>query len=388
MQKSQRMKELSSAIFSEMNVRKQQVEARNIKVINLGIGSPDRSPAPHIIEAMHRALDKAGNYTYPITGKPELHQALADWYLKRFGVYLDPRNEVLVLMGSQDGLGHIALAYIDPGDIALVPDPGYPIYSASILLAQGKVYPMPLLAENKFLPDLSAIPADVAQRAKLMWLNYPNNPVAAVADRSFFEQVVDFAKKNNILVCHDVAYSELAYDGYKPISFLEVPGAKEVGIEFYSVSKTYSMAGCRCGFAVGNAEVLSSLATIKSNIDYGVFSVVQEGAVAALTGSQDCVVENARIYQQRRDVLVDGLASLGWKMPKPRASMFVWAPIPKGYTSSYQFAIELLEKTGVLVIPGVAFGEQGEGYVRIALVQPEEQLKEALERIKNNFVFN
>ncbi|MTI79446.1 MAG: aminotransferase class I/II-fold pyridoxal phosphate-dependent enzyme [Firmicutes bacterium] len=387
MQKSSRMKNLDSAIFSEMNARKQEVEKRNIEVFNLGIGSPDRNPAPHIVEAMHSALNKPGYYTYPLTGKPQLHRALTDWYFNRFGVQLNPDNEVLVLMGSQDGLGHLSMAYIDPGDIALVPDPGYPIYAASILLAQGEIYPMPLLKENKFLPDLDNIPKEVAKKAKLMWLNYPNNPVAAVADRAFFEKVVDFAKENEVLICHDVAYSELAFDGYKPISFLEVPGSKEVGIEFYSVSKTYNMAGCRCGFAVGNAEVLAELAKIKSNIDYGVFSVVQDGAIAALTGPQDCVAENARIYERRRDVLVDGLTDLGWIMPKPRASMFVWAPLPKGYTSSKEFAIELLEKTGVLVIPGVAFGQQGEGYVRIALVQSEDQLKEAVEQIKQNFKF-
>ncbi|MBO8137462.1 MAG: LL-diaminopimelate aminotransferase [Desulfotomaculum sp.] len=385
MQKAKRMEQLGSAIFSEMNIRKQHLEAKNIEVINLGIGSPDRSPAQHIIDAMHSALDNPNNYSYPITGKPELHQALADWYLRRFGVSLNPENEVLVLMGSQDGLGHISLAFIDPGDIALVPDPGYPIYSASILLAQGEIYPMPLLAENNFLPNLEDIPVEVANKAKLMWLNYPNNPVAAVADDKFFKKVVDFAKNYNILVCHDAAYSELAYDGYKPISFLEIPGAKDVGIEFHSVSKTYNMAGCRCGFAVGNADVIKELAKIKSNIDYGVFTVVQEGAVAALSGPQDCVLENTRIYQRRRDVLVDGLRELGWSMPKPQASMFVWAPLPSNYKSSREFAIELLEKTGVLVIPGVAFGQQGEGYVRIALVQPEEKLKEAVIRIKNNF---
>ncbi len=381
MQTAERINGLTSAIFSEMAARKKEVEAGGINVIDLSIGSPDRNPAPHIIEAMHKAMDQDGSYMYTITGKPRLHQALADWYLKRFGVSLDPEKEVLVLMGSQDGLAHIALAYINPGDIALVPDPGYPIYSASIVLAQGEIYPMPLLAENKFLPDLEKIPEEVAKKAKLMWLNYPNNPVAAVADKEFFAQVVEFAQKYDILICHDVAYSELAYDGYKPVSFLEVPGAKDVGIEFYSTSKTYNMAGCRCGFAVGNAKVLEALGRIKSNIDYGVFGPVQEGAIAALTGPQDCVLENARNYQKRRDILVDGFAAIGWKMTKPQASMFIWAELPEGYTSSKDFAIEILEKTGVLFIPGVAFGQQGEGYVRIALVQSADKLKEAVERI-------
>ncbi|WP_031514509.1 LL-diaminopimelate aminotransferase [Desulfofalx alkaliphila] len=385
MQRAKRIKALDSAIFSEMTRRKQEVESRNIKVINLGIGSPDRNPAPHVIETMKQAMDKPGNFTYPITGKPELHRAVANWYAKRFGVHLDPDNEVLILMGSQDGLGHISLAYINPDDIALVPDPGYPIYSASILLTQGKIYPMPLLAENNYLPKLSDIPPDIAKAAKLMWLNYPNNPVAAVADLGFFEKVVDFAKEYDILVCHDAAYSELAYDGYKPVSFLQVPGAKDVGVEFHSLSKTYNMAGCRCGFVVGNQSVIEALALVKSNIDYGVFSVVQEGAIAALNGPQDSVVENARIYQQRRDVLVDGLSELGWEIPRPKASMFLWAPLPFGYKSSREFAIDLLEKTGVLVIPGIAFGQQGEGYVRIALVQEEELLIESINRIKEKF---
>lgn len=380
MQLAQRMQKLSSAIFNEMEQYKKQVEARGMQVINLGVGSPDRPPAPHIIQALHRAVDDPLNYRYPMEGLPGLHRAVAGWYRRRFGVELDPEKEVLVLMGSQDGLAHLALACINPGDVALVPDPGYPIYACSILLAGGELYPMPLLAENSFLPDLSAIPAETLQRARLLWLNYPNNPVAASADRAFFEQVVDFARRNDILVCHDVAYAELAYDGFKPVSFLEVPGAREVGIEFYSLSKTYNMAGCRIGFALGNDRVLEALGRVKSNIDFGVFRVVQEAGIAALEGPQDCVREMAATYQRRRDVLVDGLVSLGWQMPKPNASMFVWAPLPYGYTSSRQFALDFLEKAGVLVIPGLAFGEKGEGYVRIGLVQEEGVLAEVVER--------
>ncbi|SHI45351.1 LL-diaminopimelate aminotransferase [Desulfofundulus thermosubterraneus] len=387
MEVAQRIKGLESAIFNEMEHYKKQVEARGVKVINLGVGSPDRPPAPHIIAALHRAIDNPVNYRYPLEGLPALHQALARWYRRRFGVELDPEHEVLVLMGSQDGLAHIALAYINPGDVALVPDPGYPIYAFSILLAGGEIYAMPLLAENNFLPDLASIPGEVARRARLMWLNYPNNPVAVSANREFFERVVDFARHYGILVCHDAAYAELAYDGFKPMSFLEVPGAKEVGVEFYSLSKTYNMAGCRIGFAVGNRHVLAALARIKSNIDYGVFRAVQEAGIAALEGPQDCVEETARTYQGRRDVLVDGLARYGWHIPKPNASMFVWAPLPAGYTSSRQFALELLERAGVLVIPGLAFGAMGEGYVRIALVQEEELLAEAVERIGRAFSF-
>lgn len=387
MQTSDRMQGLGSAIFNEMEILRRKVEARGLTVINLGVGTPDRPPAPHIVQALHRAVDKMENYRYPLEGLPGLHQAVADWYRRRFGVELDPEREVLVLMGSQDGLAHLALAYINPGDIALVPDPGYPIYSFSIKLAGGEIYPLPLLAENGFLPDLDSIPEDVARRAKLIWLNYPNNPVAAIADRGFFEKAVEFGKKHRVLVCHDVAYCELAYDGYKPLSFLEVPGAREVGIEFYSLSKTYNMAGCRIGFAVGNSEVLEALGRIKSNIDYGVFRVVQEAGIAALEGPQECVEENARAYQRRRDVLVDGLAACGWHMPKPQASMFVWAPLPPGYTSSWQFCLELLDKAGVIVIPGVAFGARGEGYVRIGLVQEESLLAEAVRRVGEAFNF-
>lgn len=381
------MNSISPGIFSEMEARKKKVEARGIPVINLGVGSPDLPPAPHIMEAMSRAVLEPRNYTYPLAGQARLYQAVAEWYGGRFAVDLDPAREVLVLMGSQDGLAHLALAYIDPGDLALVPDPGYPIYSFSILLAGGEVHPLPLLAENRFLPDLGAIPDDVAKKAKLLWINYPNNPVAATADRAFFGRVVEFARRHDILVCHDVAYAELAYDGYRPVSFLSAPGAKEVGIEFYSLSKTYNMAGCRIGFAAGNADVLADLAQIKSNIDYGVFYAVQEAGIAALTGSQESVAETARTYQRRRDILVDGLGAAGGPMPKPQASMFVWAPLPPGYASAAAFAADLLEKAGVIVIPGVAFGRQGEGYVRIALVKDEETLREAVRRVTENFVF-
>jgi len=381
------MSSISSGIFSEMEARKKKVEARGIPVINLGVGSPDLPPAPHIMQALSRAVLEPQNYTYPLVGQARLHQAVAEWYSRRFAVELDPAREVLVLMGSQDGLAHLALAYIDPGDLALVPDPGYPIYSFSIELAGGEIYPLPLLAENQFLPDLWAIPGDVANKAKLLWINYPNNPVAATADREFFGLVVEFARRYDILVCHDVAYAELAYDGFRPVSFLSVPGAKEVGIEFYSLSKTYNMAGCRIGFAVGNASILADLAQIKSNIDYGVFYAVQEAGIAALTGSQETVAETARTYQRRRDILVEGLGALGWPMPKPQASMFVWAPLPTGCTSSAAFAAELLEKAGVIVIPGVAFGRQGEGYVRIALVKDEDTLREAVRRVAENFIF-
>ena len=388
MKLARRMEALAPGIFTEMAKAKAKKEAKGVKVIDLSVGSPDLPPAPHIIEALRKGVENPCNYTYPLSGKLELHRVLTHWYKQRFNVVLDPATEVLTLMGSQDGLAHVALAYINPGDIALVPDPGYPIYAASILLAEGELYPMPLLEKNRFLPDFTVIPPAVAKRARMMTINYPNNPVAASANADFYKEVVDFAKTYDIVVCHDVAYAELAYDGFKPMSFLEVPGAKEVGIEFYSLSKTYNMAGCRIGFAVGNADILHALGRIKSNIDYGVFSAVQEAGIAALTGDQECVRQTAATYQRRRDILVEGLGKLGWQMPKPQASMFIWAPLPGGYRSSMDFCLEFLDKTGILMVPGVAFGAQGEGYVRIAMVQKEEDLREAIERVASLFQFS
>ncbi|MFZ5639351.1 MAG: LL-diaminopimelate aminotransferase [Bacillota bacterium] len=388
MDKSRRIAGLCSAVFAEIDVLKEKVAARGMEIINLGIGSPDQPPARHIREALIKSMEKPENYGYPTSrGTVKLRTAISEWYGKRFGIYPDPEHEVLVLMGSQDGLGHLPLAYINPGDIALVPDPGYPIYHAAITLADGQPYYMPLTAENGFLPDLDKIPAETAHKAKVMILNYPNNPVAAVAHRDFYEKVVAFANHYRILVIHDVAYSELAFDGFRPMSFLEIPGAKEVGVEFHSVSKTYNMAGCRLGFMVGNRGAVEALARIKSNIDYGVFLPVQEAGIAALTGPQDIIRQNVETYQRRRDMLVDGLAKIGWPVDKPRATMFLWARLPKGYTSSVAFARELLEKTGIVVVPGVAFGEMGEGYVRIALVQDDEKIAQALRNIKEKFEF-
>ncbi|MCL4441066.1 MAG: LL-diaminopimelate aminotransferase [Firmicutes bacterium] len=388
MKLARRMEALAPGIFTEMAKAKAKKEAKGVKVIDLSVGSPDLPPAPHIIEALRKGVENPCNYTYPLSGKLELHRALTHWYKQRFNVVLDPATEVLTLMGSQDGLAHVALAYINPGDIALVPDPGYPIYAASILLAEGELYPMPLLEKNRFLPDFTVIPPAVAKRARMMTINYPNNPVAASANADFYKEVVDFAKTYDIVVCHDVAYAELAYDGFKPMSFLEVPGAKEVGIEFYSLSKTYNMAGCRIGFAVGNADILHALGRIKSNIDYGVFSAVQEAGIAALTGDQECVRQTAATYQRRRDILVEGLGKLNKEATLSMASMFIWAPLPGGYRSSMDFCLEFLDKTGILMVPGVAFGAQGEGYVRIAMVQKEKNLREAIERVASLFQFS
>ncbi|MCL6445763.1 MAG: aminotransferase class I/II-fold pyridoxal phosphate-dependent enzyme [Alicyclobacillus sp.] len=382
-----RLQPLSTGIFTELAERKQAVLQQGRALIDLSIGSPDLPPPAVVVDALTEAARDVTRYGYTIQGLPSFNAAVAEFYANRYGVSLDPSVEVLQLMGSQEGLAHLSLALIDPGDVVLVPDPGYPIYHANVLIAQGRLYPMPLRDENGFLPDLDAIPESVLSAAKLMILSYPGNPVTALCDASFFERVIAFAKRHDIIVVHDFAYSELVFDGVRPVSFLSVPGAKEVGIEFYSLSKTYNMAGCRIGFAVGNSDVLAALALIKSNIDYGVFYAVQEAGIAALTGPQDCVAETARTYQRRRDILVDGLGALGWHMPKPQASMFVWAPLPPGYTSSTAFSADLLEKAGVIVIPGVAFGKQGEGYVRIALVKEEAVLAEVVNRVRESFRF-
>jgi LL-diaminopimelate aminotransferase len=385
MEPARRIRNLTSAIFSELDDLGRELRAGGVDIINLSVGSPDLPPAPHIKQALAAALDEPGIYRYALTeGLPEFKQAVADWYRSRFGVDLDPEREVLSLMGSQDGLAHLYLALVNPGDTVLVPDPGYPIYRAGAVLAEGEIFPLPLLPENSFLPDLQAIPADVARRARVMLLNYPNNPVAATADLEFFRAVVGFAREYRIVVVHDIAYSELAYDGYQPPSFLQAPGAKEVGVELHSVSKSYNLAGCRLGFMVGNAAVLDALRVLKSNIDFGVFLAVQRAGIAALTGPQDTVHKAAAVYQRRRDILVRGLREAGWEVPVPRASMFIWAPLPPGHESSREFVGELARHTGVLVVPGVAFGPRGEGYVRIALVGADRRLEEAVRRIRES----
>lgn len=384
MQVSKRLDHFGSAIFYELNELKQQLRAEGKEIIDLGIGSPDLPPPPHVIQTLREAVADTGGYGYPSSqGAPFFREAVAAWYGRRFGVRLDPASECMALMGSQDGLSHLALALVDPGEYVLVPDPGYPIYEVSVHLANGIPYRMPLTEANDFLPDFSAIPEEVARHARFMILNYPNNPATAVADRGFYEKALDFAKKYGIAVVSDIAYSELAFDGCRPISLLEIEGAKDIAVEFHSLSKSFNMAGCRIGFAAGNREILRALAVVKSNIDYGVFTAIQKAGAAALLGDQSHTAEMAKTYQARRNVLLDGLARIGWRIPKPNATMFVWAKVPLEMPSR-EFARELLKRTGVAVVPGVGFGRQGEGYVRIALVQPEEKLQEAVRRIEES----
>jgi LL-diaminopimelate aminotransferase len=387
-QTADRMGRLGSAIFTVLDDMRKEVIRQGQPVINLSIGSPDQPPAAHIIQALTKGVSDPLHYGYPLSrGIPAFLEGVAKWYQNRFHVLLDPAREVLSLMGSQDGLAHVCLCFVNPGDIVLVPDPGYPIYSAGPALAGGILHPMPLRAENEFLPDFSAIDPEIAKQAKIMVLNYPSNPVTAIATAAFFKEAILFAKKYNVIICHDIAYSELSFDGYRPISFLSVEGAKEVGVEFHSLSKTYNMAGCRLGFVVGNAEVIAALARLKSNIDYGVFLPVQLAGIAALTGPQDHVRITAQIYQNRRDLFISGVGEAGWYIQPPKATMFVWAPIPKGLTSM-EFTTKLLYEAGVIVVPGDAFGIYGEGYVRIALVANDEDLATAIKRIQRFFTTN
>jgi len=382
MKKSKRLDKIPPYLFVKIEEKKEELQKKGVDIIDFGIGDPDLPTPQHIFKKMHEVLELPASGQYP-TSKGELsfRTAVADWYKKRFNVSLDPNNEVCTLLGSKEGLGHIFLAFIDQGDVSLVPDPAYPVYKIGTMLAGGDPYFLPLTAENKFIPDLDKIPKDILKKAKLLFINYPNNPTGAVAGLDFFEKCVKFAKKNNLLLVSDLAYSEMGYDDYKPHSVLEVPGAKEVTIEFHSLSKTYNMTGWRIGMAVGNSEAVQALATIKSNIDSGAFKAIQSAGIEALTGSQDCVEEHNKIFGERAQVLVNGLNSLGWKLPKPKATFYVWVPVPKGENSS-SFTEKLLEKCGILVVPGNGYGPSGEGYVRFAITIPKERISLAIERMK------
>lgn len=378
---SEKVGKLTTGIFMEVANKKQEIINQGKDVIDLSVGSPDLPPPSFVIETLIEYAKDPSNYGYTLKGTPDFYRAVCYFYKNRYGVDLDANNEVLQLMGSQDGLAHLATAIINTGDYVLVPDPGYPIYEASVTLAGGNIYPMPLKAENKFLPQLDLIPLEILQKTKMMIISYPGNPVTALADETFFKQVIEFAKAHHILVVHDFAYSELIFDQNPQISFMSIPGAKEVGIEFNSLSKTFNMAGCRIGYVVGNAEALQILGTLKSHIDYGTFYPILKAAEKALTADDSLLAEQVRIYEARRDALLSGLEKGGWVVPKSSATMFVWAKIPAGWTSR-DFAFELIEKAGVAVVPGDAFGEEGEGYVRMALVQPSEKLAEAADRIR------
>ena len=380
-EKAERLRRLPPYLFKEIDRKKAEVKARGVDIIDLGIGDPDLPTPRHIIDAMREAVENPATHRYPAyAGMPAFKAAVAEWYKERFGVDLEPEKEVLALIGSKEGIAHLPLAFIGPGDVSLVPTPGYPVYNVATLFAGGEPYFMPLVRENGFLPDLNDVPEDAARRAKVMFINYPNNPTAAVAEVDFFNRVVEFGKEKGIMVCHDAAYTEIAYDGYRPASFLQAEGAREVGIEFHSLSKTYNMTGWRVGFAVGNSEAIEGLGAVKSNVDSGVFEAVQMAGIKALRGDQACVQDMIDVYTERRDVMVEGLRAAGFEMETPKASFYLWIGVPGGYTSA-RLVARLLEE-GVVVTPGNGFGEPGEGYFRIALTQRKERLAEAIERIK------
>ncbi|HJU10604.1 MAG TPA: LL-diaminopimelate aminotransferase [Candidatus Binataceae bacterium] len=377
-----RLSLLPPYLFAELDRLKREVQQKGVDVISLGIGDPDLPTPPNIVAACKAAAEVEANHRYPdYQGLDRFRAAAADWYKSRFGVILGPSTEVCALIGSKEGIANFPVATVDPGDIVLIPDPGYPVYFSGCVFNGGEPFFMPLRKENSFLPDLAAIPEEIARRAKLMWLNYPNNPTAATADRAFFRRVVKFCLDNNIILAHDIAYSEIAFDGYQAPSVLEIEGARECTIEFHSLSKTYSMTGWRVGFAVGNAKLVGALGTVKTNVDSGVFQAVQEAAITGLTGSDEYLRQYCTIYQQRRDLMVEALRSIGLQCEVPRATFYIWAAVPKGYTSA-SFTERLLKETGVVITPGSGFGKSGEGYVRFSLTVPSQRLREAVDRIK------
>ena len=375
-----RIKNLPPYLFAAIDKAKQEARARGVDVIDLSVGDPDLPTPAHIVEALRQAAEDTSNHQYPsYEGKLTFRSAVADWYKRTFNVDLDPRNEVLALIGSKEGIAHAPLAFINPGDVALIPDPAYPVYRTATAFAGGEPVVMPLLKENKFLPDLKAIPSEVARRAKIMFLNYPNNPIGATADRSFFRELIDFAREYNIIVMHDNPYSEIYYDGQRSLSLLEIDGAKDVAVEFHSLSKTYNMTGWRIGSVVGNSEVVAGIGKIKSNIDSGTFGAVQDAGIAALQSPKEIVNDIRKIYQHRIEILYQALQDLGLELEKPRATLYLWAWVGG---SSIEYAAELLEKTGIVATPGLGFGKYGEGYIRFSITQQTKRIEEAVVRLE------
>ncbi|MBQ7723177.1 MAG: aminotransferase class I/II-fold pyridoxal phosphate-dependent enzyme [Selenomonadaceae bacterium] len=379
---AKRMNNFGEGVFARLAAMKLEKISAGEDVIDLSIGAPNIPPPAHVMKVLAEEALKPENYVYAITDTRELLNEAADWYRRRYGVEIDPATEVCSLWGSQEGLSHIALTIIDDGDLTLVPDPCYPIFADGAKLAGSKIFYMPQLRDNDYIIQLEKIPADVAARAKFMIVSYPNNPTTAVAPADFYERLIHFAKRNDIIVLHDNAYSELIFDGSQGFSFLSFKGAKDVGVEFNSLSKTYGFAGARVGFCIGNRDVVKHVKLLKSNIDYGIFLPIQKAAVAALRSPKEIIDKTRAAYIERRDALVDGLNAAGWSMDKPRATMFVWAPVPKNFGSSEEFVKTLLEKFNVLVTPGNAFGPNGEGFVRMALVQTADTLKKVSTRIQ------
>ncbi len=381
MELARRLNRLPPYLFVEINQKIAELRARGEEVISFAVGDPDLPTPSHIVERICQAAQNPANHRYPETaGLPELCQAIAEWYKKRFGVTLNPSEEVLPLIGSKEGIGHMALCLIEPGDLALVPDPSYPPYSLGTVLAGGESYFMPLKEENDFLPNFEAVPSDIANRAKLMWLNYPNNPTSAIASTDFFEKAVHFAQQHDLVICHDAPYTEIAFDGYDPPSFMQIPGAKDRGVEFHSLSKTYHMTGWRVGMIVGNTDIVHALFRVKSNLDSGVPQAIQYAAVEALRGSQEHIAEHNAIIQRRRDKLLNVIREIGLKARTPEATFYIWARIPQGYTS-IDFAKKLLDEAGIAVTPGIGYGKEGEGYIRFSLTISDDRLETGVRRL-------
>ena len=383
MKLAKRVEELPPYLFAQISKVIAAKKARGIDVVTFGIGDPDLPTPPHVLAALHRAADDPANHRYPESeGLPELRGAIARWYERRFEVAFDPAREALALIGSKEGIAHMALTLIDPGDVALVTDPGYPVYEIGTMFAGGVAVKLPLRRESGWLPDLDAIPEDLAARARVLWLNYPNNPTAAVADLAFFEKAVAWAKEYDVSICHDNPYCDVAFDGYRPLSIFQAPGARDVAIEFNSFSKIYNMTGWRIGMAVGNAELVDALMRVKSNIDSGIPQAIQEMAIEAVDGPQDVIADHNAIYQRRRDRIVETLRAIGLEVDPPRASLYVWAKLPEGVTSG-DFAARLIEECAVVVTPGRGYGVNGEGYVRLSVTIADDRMEEGLRRLRD-----
>ena len=377
-----RLGKIPPYLFAEIDRKVQEKKRAGVDVISLGIGDPDLPTPKRIVSVLQEAAADPANHRYPsYFGLAELREAIARWYSERSGVSLNPSTEILPTLGSKDGIAHVPLALVDPGDVVLAPDPGYTVYSTGALMAGAEPYIMPLTAANQWLPDLDAIPDDIAERARLMWLNYPNNPTAAVADREFLERAVAFCKRHDIVLCHDAPYSEIAFDGYRPLTLFEIPGAKEVGLEFHSLSKTFNMTGWRVGWVCGRADLVGLIGQLKTNIDSGIFQAVQWAAIEALNGGEQETRAANDVYAKRHRLVANTLNELGWNIKPPRATFYVWAPVPDGY-DSIGFASHVLDEVGVNITPGVGFGAHGEGYFRLSVTAPDARLAEAMERMR------
>ena len=383
MKVSERLEKIPPYLFAEIDRKIAEAKARGVDIISLGIGDPDTPTLPPVVEEMHKAIDNPANHDYPpYNGTEKFRKAACEWMKKRFGVELNPDTQMLANIGSKEAIAHVFFAFVDKGDYTLIPDPGYPVYKNATIFAGGTPYSMPLLEENGYLPDLDAIPEDIAKKSKIMFLNYPNNPTGAVATKEFYKKAVDFCKKYDILLCSDMAYSEMTYDGYVAPSVLEVEGAMDVALEFYSHSKSYNMTGWRVGFCCGNADAVKALGTIKNNIDSGTFKAIQDAAVAAFNVDTSYIKNLNKMYQERRDAAEEGFRELGWNIKPSKATFYLWLPVPKGMTSE-EFVTVMLEQAHVVVPPGNGYGKYGEGYFRVALTKDVDTIKKAIKRMKD-----